>query len=218
MRPLTADRPKGLVEVGDRPLLAHVFDALLELEIDRTVVVIGYEGERIVDHFGPQYGGMPLDYVIQPEPRGLADAVRRAGDEIDGPFVVLNGDNVFLDSIESVLAHEAADGALLVETGDPEAVARSAEVRTDRFHVTNVIEKPDEPTGRRMTTGCYRLPAAALEACGAVSPSPRGERELADAINDLIDRGFRFVPVEYEGWRRNVNTLEDRDVVEARLR
>ncbi len=217
MRPLTADRPKGLVAVGDRPLLAHVFDALLKLEIDRTVVVVGYRGERIVDHFGARYRDMALEYVTQPEPRGLADAVWQAREGIDGAFVVLNGDNVFLDSIEPVLADPAADGALLVEDGAPEAVARGAEVRTDGDLVTRVIEKPDAPTGRLMITGCYRLPPAAIDACGAVAPSPRGELELADAINDLVDRGFRFVPVEYEGWRRNVNTPEDRAVVERKL-
>ncbi len=218
MGSLTDDRPKGVLDINGRPLLAYVFDRLEGLGIERVVVVIGYKGKQIVDRFGNQYDGMALKYARQPEPLGLADAVWQAHDRIDDRFVVLNGDNVFLDPLDGITtALDKADGALLVETADPEAVARGGEVRTEGDRVTRVIEKPDAPTSNLTTTGCYLLPEAALEVCGTVSPSARGERELADAINELIDRGHRFEAVRFEGWRRNVNTAEDIEIVEARL-
>ena len=72
---LTADRPKGLVEIAGRPLLASVFDRAVEAGADELVVVIGYEGAQIVERFGDSFRETPITYVHQRERRGLAHAV-----------------------------------------------------------------------------------------------------------------------------------------------
>lgn len=220
LRPLTADRPKPLVDVAGQPLLAHVLDQLESIGIDEAIVVIGYNGEMIVEAFGRAYGTISITYVEQPERRGLADAVHRAADLIDEHFLVLNGDNVFLEEIGATMPefHEIhPDGALLVERGSPSEVAQGGAVQVSDGTVVDVVEKPDEPQTPYMTTGCYFLPAAIMDACAAIEPSARGELELSDAISRLIQAGHRFVPVTYPGWRRNVNTPDDIAAVESRL-
>lgn len=220
LRPLTADRPKGLVNVADKPLLEHVLEALPRKKTEEVIVIIGYRGGQIVEHFGDAYRNIPLTYVKQEQQLGLAHAIRQAAPHIDEPFLVLNGDNVFLGGIEDVRQHtrdEATSGALLVERGSRAAVSTGGAVRVSDGVVRTVIEKPDRPRTQLMTTGCYLLPPELMDAAAAIEPSARGEYELADAINVLIDGGHRFVPVEFDGWRRNVNTPDDIAAVETQL-
>jgi NDP-sugar pyrophosphorylase family protein len=95
LRPLTADTPKGLVDVGGRPLLDHVFKTLLESGVDELVVVVGYRAGDIIDHFGESFAGCPITYVHQRERLGLGHAIAQTRPHVDGSFVVLNGDNVW---------------------------------------------------------------------------------------------------------------------------
>lgn len=220
LRPLTDDTPKGLVEVAGRPLLSHVCEALLALGTSEIIIVIGYEGGQIRDAFGEAFRGTPIRYVEQHDQRGLAHAILRGNGHVNGPFLVLNGDNLFETppaKIRATVHDETADGVLVVERAPPDIVSEGGAVFTEKGEVTKVIEKPDSTTTNLVTTGCYLLPSEFMEVGSTISPSPRGELELADAINALIDRGCRFVPVYYEGWRRNVNSQGDIAAVEERL-
>lgn len=220
LRPLTADHPKGLVSVGGEPLLAYVFETARTLGAERLVIVIGYRGDCIVDRFGESYEGTPIEYVTQPSSRGLADAIRRARDLVDGHVLLLNGDNVFLDPparILDVRDRPNVDGGLLVEESEPGSPTGGAAVVVANGTVRQVVEKPGNPVSEVSTTGCYLLPEAIFTACATIEPSDRGEYELADAIQWMIDSGHRFVPVRYEGWRCNVNTPADIARVERRL-
>ena len=221
LRPLTDDRPKGLVEVAGRPLLSHCFDRLCAAGIAEIVVVIGDRGDQIVAHYGDSYRSASVQYVRQPEPRGLADAIARAEPLVDGSFLVCNGDNVFGCSLGPVLsAHRQAnvDATLLVETATREQAATTGVVVTDDAgRVTEIVEKPDEPPSTLITTGVYALPAAMFDHCRAISPSDRGEYELAAALARLLDRGGTIATVPIDGWRVNVNTPADRERATRRL-
>lgn len=228
LRPLTDDRPKGLVEIDGRPLLSFVFDRLVDLgsgdvatEIEEIVVVIGYRGERIREAYGDAYRGTPLTYVTQNPRRGLADAVFQAADHVDSTFVVLNGDNVFGGDLMDVLErHERteASGTVVVERSSIDAARTTGVVVTDdEDDVTRIVEKPDDPPTTLTTTGCYVLPPALFEVRDRLAPSDRGEYELADAIEHLIDAGHRFRAVEYDDWRVNVNAPADVERVERLL-
>lgn len=220
LRPLTADTPKGLVEVAGQPLLTHVFETLVSLDVDHIVVVIGYKGAQIPEHFGDGYRGIPLTYVDQQDRRGLAHAISRAADHIDAPFVVMNGDNVFGSPPNEELRtfeQTACDGVLVVERASPAVVKTGGEVRTTEGRVTEVIEKPESPDTHLVTTGCYLLPPAFFEGAQTIAPSSRGELELTDAINALIGQGMAFRATEFRGWRYNVNTQKDIEAVEDRI-
>ena len=219
LRPLTDDRPKALVEVGGRPLLEHVLETLVP-HVEGFVVVVGYRGEQIRDAFGDAYDGRPIDYVEQPEPRGLADAVRRAEPLLEGSFLQLNGDNVLRGNVGEVLdrhRERGADATLLVEAVSESRARRGGVVELADGAVTDLVEKPNDPPSRLATTGCFALSPRVFEGCRAIDPSPRGEYELTDAVRWLLEHGGTVETVRLDGWRVNVNTPEDVDRAAGRL-
>lgn len=221
LRPLTADRPKPLVEVGGRPLLSHCFDALLDCAVSRFVVVVGYRAEAVVARYGHRYAGVPITYVRQRDPRGLADAVLAAAPHLADDFVVLNADNVHRSNLaEAVDRHRSTDATatLLVEPVDRDSARKTGVVEVaDDGRVTGVTERPTDPDSTLVNAGFVVLGPAALDACRLLTPSGRGEYELAAAIDLLRAAGHRIEAVPLEGWRVNVNTPADLAAVERRL-
>lgn len=220
LRPLTADRPKGLVRVAGKPLLSWVFEALLDLGVDELVVIIGYRGEAIRDYFGPTVDGIPITYVTQSERRGLAHALACAGPHIDGDFLWLHGDNVCTGNLAAVRDRHAASDA--VATGLVERVTRERARQGGVFEladgaVVGAVEKPDDPPSRLVPRGFYAFDERMVSACELVRPGHTGERELTAAIDLLVRAGWPVETVPLDGWCVNVNEPADRDRVEARL-
>ena len=219
LRPLTDDRPKALVEVGERPLVEHVLETLAP-HADGYVVVIGYRGEALRDAVGGTYAGKPVTYVEQPDARGLADAVHRAESLVDGPFLQLNGDNILRGNVGEVASthHETdADATLLVEEVSPERARRGGVLEFEAGEVVDLVEKPEDPPSRVATTGCFAFSPRVFEACRAIGRSGRGEFELTDAIRWLLKQGGTVETVRLDGWRVNVNAPTDIERAEARL-
>jgi dTDP-glucose pyrophosphorylase len=221
MRPLTADKPKGLVEVAGEPLLTHCFDTLLSVGVDRLVVVIGYRGDDIESRYGDQYRDAPITYVWQDERLGLAHALKQARSAVGGTFVVLNGDNVCRANLDAAIErHRETDASatLLVEDVS-RAEARTTGVVTtdDEGRVTGLVEKPSDPPSTLVTRGFFVFDPAIGHACALTRPSERGEYELPDAVDLLLSAGHRVEAVELGGWCHNVNEPSDIDAVEERL-
>ncbi|MBX0322950.1 nucleotidyltransferase family protein [Halomicroarcula sp. F13] len=221
MRPLTAEQPKGLVDVAGRPLLAHGFDALRSVGVDRVVVVVGYRGADVVEHFGDSYRGTPLEYVRQDDRLGTAHALAQALPVVDPPLIVLNGDNVCRANLDAVVRHHRESDAaatLLVERMSRETARQTGVVETDaEGRVTGLVEKPDDPPSTLVTRGFYAFGGAIGLAIDEVTPSARGEYELADAVDLLVQADQRVETVELEGWCHNVNDPGDRAAVTDRL-
>ena len=221
LRPLTDGRPKALVEVAGRPLLAHVLDALAGLRphgLASVVVVIpaGDAGDAIAGRFGDAYRDTSLVYARQPEPRGLADAVLAAAPHLDGPFVVVHGDNVLDADLATLLARHRATGAdatlLVDEVSRDEARGSGVLAFEGAF-----VEKPDDPPSTTVVRGAYVLEPVALEACRAIEPSGRGEYEMAAAFDRLVRWGRRVETVPLEGACVNVNAPADVERAERLL-
>ena len=214
--PLTDDRPKGLVEVGGKPLLAHAFETLIASDVSEVVVVVGYRAGQILEYFGESFQGRPITYVYQRERLGLGHAVLQAAPHVDGPFVVLNGDNVLAGDLRGAIervGEAGVDAAIAVEQVDPETARETGVVsvaeEVDGGQVIDVVEKPTEPPSTLATTGCYVLPEEVFAAMGLCRPSNRGEYELPDAIGMLVRAGARVEATELGCERVNVNTSED---------
>jgi glucose-1-phosphate thymidylyltransferase len=219
LRPLTDDRPKALVRVAGRPLLTHAFDTLAP-HVEGYVVVVGYLGDHIRDHYGDAYDGRPITYVDQQSRRGLAHAVGQAEAAVDGSFLQLNGDNVLDGNLGDVVrTHRRtdADATLLVEAVTRERAKRGGVVRIENDEMVGLVEKPDDPPTTLATTGCFAFSPRIFDACRAIDPSERGEYELPDAIEWLLETGGRVETVELDGWRANVNTEADIHRAEANL-
>ncbi len=155
LRPLTLDRPKPMVLLKGKPLLAHIID-ILPPEIDELIIVTGYLGEMIKDHFGEEYQAKKINYIEQCEPRGTAYATLlcqpfiKAGEK----FLLLFADDLHsANSLKSALEHPLA--IVTKETSTPEQFGI---VEHDYNHrVIGIEEKPEEPKSNLAAVGVYVL-------------------------------------------------------------
>jgi glucose-1-phosphate thymidylyltransferase len=221
LRPLTDDKPKVLVEVDGTPLIEDVFDNLLDCGATELIVVVGYKKEQIIDRYGDAYEGVPITYAHQREQLGLAHGILQAEPHVDGDFMLMLGDNVFrgnLGDVASRQQEERADAAFLVEEVPYEEASRYGVLDTNEYgEVVEVVEKPDDPPSNLVMTGFYTFTPAIFHACHLVQPSDRGEFELPDAIDLLIQSGRTIDAIRLDGWRVDVGYPEDRDRAEERL-
>ncbi len=221
LEPLTDDKPKALVEVDDKPLLEDVFDNLIEIGVTEFVVVVGHLKEQIIERYGDAYEDIPITYAHQREQLGLAHAILQAEPHIDDDFVLMLGDNVFRGNLGDVInrqQEERADAAFLVEEVPWEEASRYGVLDTNEYgEIVEVMEKPDEPPSNLVMTGFYTFTPAIFHACHLVQPSDRGEYELPDAIDLLIQSGRTIDAIRMDGWRIDVGYPEDRDEAEERL-
>lgn len=220
LRPLTDDRPKGLVEVAGQPILSHCFETLLDLGVDELIVVVGYRGEDIVDYYGEEFAGVPVTYTRQAERTGLADAVLTAEEHVTGDFLVMNGDNIYDADLSSVIAaHRSAnaDATLLVDDVSPERAGQGGVFELDDDEIVGLVEKPERAPSTRIPRGFYAFSPRIFHACHLVGPGRTGECELTDAIDLLLYTGAPVETVAFDGWCLNVNTPDDRRIAEKRL-
>jgi len=222
LRPLTEDKPKGMVEIDGKPLLTHCFEQLVELDADELLVVVGYKKEAIIEHYGDEFAGTPITYAHQREQNGLAHALLTVEEYIDDEFMLLLGDNIFQANLEDVLnrqREQRADAAFLVEEVPWEEADRYGVCGTNKYgEIVEVVEKPDDPPSNLVMTGFYTFTPAIFHACHLVQPSNRGEYEISDAIDLLLHSGRTIDAIRLDGWRIDVGYPEDRDRAERLLR
>jgi glucose-1-phosphate thymidylyltransferase len=222
LQPLTDDKPKGMVEVADKPLLTHCFEQLIDLDADELIVVVGYRKQDIISHYGDEFEGVPITYAHQREQNGLAHALLTVEEHIDDDFMLILGDNIFRANLEDVVnrqQEDRADAAFLVEEVPYEEASRYGVCDTNKYgEIVNVVEKPDDPPSNLVMTGFYTFTPAIFHACHLVQPSNRGEYEISDAIDLLIQSGRTIDAIRMDGWRIDVGYPEDRDEAERRLK
>lgn len=221
LQSLTDDQPKALVEVGGRPLIEHVFDSLIDLDIQEFIVVVGYLKEQIIDRYGAVYRGTPITYVPQPKLLGLAHALRQAEPYVDDHFVLMLGDNVFDANLDAVIdQHRSGNAAatVLVDRVPIEEASRYGVCTLDNAdYVIDLVEKPEDPPSNVVMTGFYVISPTIFHACHLIQPSDRGEYELPDAVRLLLQTGRQIETVPLDGWRVDVGYPEDRDRAERLL-
>jgi glucose-1-phosphate thymidylyltransferase len=221
LRPLTDDKPKGMVEVDDEPLLTHCFDRLAELGADEFVVVVGYRKQDIIEHYDDEYEGVPITYSHQREQKGLAHALLTVEEHIDDDFMLMLGDNVFDANLGDVVKRQQedrADAAFLTEEVPYDEADRYGVCDTNDYgEITDVVEKPDDPPSNLVMTGFYTFTPAIFHACHLVQPSNRGEYEISEAIDLLIQSGRTIDAIRMDGWRVDVGYPEDRERAEGLL-
>jgi len=221
LRPLTDDKPKGMVTVDGRPILTHCLEQLVELGADEFVIVVGYLNEKIINHYDEEFDGVPITYAHQDDQKGLAHALLSVEEYIDDDFMLILGDNIFDANLRDVVRRQQedrADAAFLVEEVPWEEANRYGVCETNPYgEITDVVEKPDEPNSNLVMTGFYTFSPAIFPACKLVQPSNRGEYEISEAIDLLIRSGRTIDAIPIDGWRIDIGYPEDRDTAEERL-
>lgn len=213
LRPLSWSVPKQLVPVGGRSVLAHVLADIAAAGITEAVVVVSPESQGPVEELLAEPDGPALrtDVVVQAAPRGLADALATALPAVgDGPVLLYLGDCLITGGIGHVLeAHassEAAATLLVAEVDDP---SRYGIVEVTDGRITALVEKPSEPRSNLAIVGVYAFAAGIGAVLERVTPSWRGEYEITDAVQLLVDDGDVVVPAELRGWWMDTGTIAD---------
>jgi glucose-1-phosphate thymidylyltransferase len=210
-----------MVEANGKPILTHCFEQLVELGADELVVVVGYLKQNIIDHYGDEYENVPITYAHQREQQGLAHALLTVEEHIDDDFMLMLGDNIFQANLTDVVRRQRedrADAAFLVEEVSWDDTSRYGVCDTNKYgEVTDVVEKPDDPPSNLVMTGFYMFTPAIFHACHLVQPSNRGEYEISEAIDLLIQSGRTIDAIPLDGWRIDIGYPEDREDAETRL-
>lgn len=182
-RPLTLQRPKPLIPLGDRPLLAHILDELVGI-VERATLVVGYRAEQIEAAFGTRYHDIELRYRRQEVVNGTAGALLAAA-PIDEPFLLLYGDNmVAREDVLGVCRGRYGVAGLRVEDARSFGVLELA-----GGLVRGILEKPPAPPPDALANpGIYHFDAEVFPLLAQIAPSPRGELELTDLIGALAAR------------------------------
>jgi glucose-1-phosphate thymidylyltransferase len=213
LRPITHTSAKQLVPVANKPVLFYGIEALVEAGIEEIGVIIAPDtGDEIRDAVGDgSRFGASITYIEQAQPLGLAHALLTARDFLgQSPFVMYLGDNLLRDGIVELAAafrrSEPDALILLTPVADPSSYG-VAELDGDR--VRRLVEKPENPPSDLALVGVYMFKPGILAAADSIKPSARGELEITDAIQALIDDGRRVEPHIVRGWWKDTGRLED---------
>ena len=228
---------KGMMPLGARPFLDYVLSALADAGIEKTTIVVSPDASEMREYFTstapPER--VRVEFAVQAEPRGTADAVQSARDAVRAaPFLVLNSDNFYPVRAYADLAALGASGLVafeadtLVREGglEPERVLRYALIDADDDGTLRAVrEKPaaDDPLARRaerwVSMNLWSFTPVIFEACARVRPSARGELEIQDAVTIAIhELGERFQVLRMRAGVLDLSSRADVGFVAARLK
>ncbi len=213
LRPLTFTSAKQLVPVANKPVLFYGIESVVEAGITDIGIVVGDTGDEIRAAVGDGSAfGARVTYIEQAEPLGLAHAVKIAETFVgDDSFVMYLGDNLIAGGISSLVEEFRRLGPnaeiLLAEVPNPEQFG-VAEL-TAEGKVKRLVEKPARPPSNLALVGVYMFDSTIFESVRRIRPSARGELEITDAIQDLIDRGLDVHPHTVRGWWKDTGKIDD---------
>ena len=214
LRPITFTSAKQLVPVANKPVLFYGIEAMAAAGIDEVGIIIAPEtGAEIREAAGDgSQFGVRIEYIVQDEPAGLAHAVLTAEPFLGrSPFVMYLGDNLLQGGMEELVTefrdHEPEALILLTPVPDPQNYG-VAELGGDGSGV-RLVEKPPQPATDLALVGVYMFTPLIHDAARAIEPSGRGELEITDAIQWLVDNGKRVEPHVVRGWWKDTGRLDD---------
>lgn len=213
MRPLTYTGAKHLIPVANKPVISYIIESIASAGIKELGIVVSPHREeefKLTLGDGSRWG-LKISYILQRQPRGLAHAVGCAQEFLERePFLVYLGDNLLENGVtEFVKAFEHGGvnaSLMLVEVEDPRSFG-VAQLKDSQ--IVKVIEKPQEPPSNLAIVGVYLFDGKIFEAIREIKPSWREELEITDAIQRLIDKGYRVTPHLVQGWWKDVGKPDD---------
>jgi glucose-1-phosphate thymidylyltransferase len=212
LRPITYTSAKQLVPVANKPILFYGLEALAASGLEEIGIVVGDTHQEIRDAVGDgSRWGVRVTYIPQTAPLGLAHAVLTAEPFLRGqPFVMYLGDNLIREPLAPLVARFKATGPaaqiLLAKVPNPQDFGVAI---LDRGRVVQLVEKPKVPPSEFALVGVYMFDDHVFEAARGIRPSGRGELEITDAIQYLIDHGWAVQPHVIEGWWKDTGKLDD---------
>jgi glucose-1-phosphate thymidylyltransferase len=209
LRPITHTRAKQLVPVANKPILFYGIEAMVAAGITQIGVIVGDTRDEVMHALGDgRRFGAAITFIPQDEPLGLAHCVLIARDFLgDDDFVMYLGDNLmeqdlasFVAAFESSRTGDAPPVAQILLKQVPDPHRFGIATLDDAGHVVQLVEKPTDPPSDLALVGVYLFTNRVHDAVAAIEPSERGELEITDAIQWLIDAGDRVRCELLTGW------------------
>jgi glucose-1-phosphate thymidylyltransferase len=212
LRPLTHTGPKQLIRVAGKPVSQWVLEQIRDAGIRDVIIILGDNNpSRVVEYYGEgSRFGIKITYVYQGKARGLADAVYRVRDLVSDKFIVYLGDNIVPYDLGKFSRFNSSASILLAKVDNPNRFG-VAVIRENK--VVKLVEKPKEFISDLALVGVYGFTREIFEVIESLRPSWRGELEITDAIQGLIDRGKEVEFQIVDGWWKDTGT--PKDILEA---
>ena len=213
LRPLTYSQQKQLIPVANKPVLFYAIEDVIEAGINEIGIIVGPNAEQVKETVLSRDWDAEIEFIYQGEPKGIAHAILVARDFLgDDDFVVYLGDNILREGIVKHLRHFKEGNfdasILLQEVPNPQQFG-VAELSEDGKTIKRLIEKPKNPPSNLALVGIYFFKPVVHEAVRNIKPSWRGELEITDAIQWLIDHGYRVGWTKVTGWWKDTGKPED---------
>ncbi len=198
MRPLTANRPKVMLPIANRPLVEYLLVEVREAGIRDFIFIVGYCDEQVRNYFGSgEKWGISIAYSEQRKQLGTADAIRQVAGMVEGNFIVVNGDVVVdHEDIKSLMAGKN-NTMSVIEVKDPRGLG-IVEINDGR--VVNIYEKTEKPPTMMANAGLYLFTLAVFDAIAETKKSPRGEYEVTDSLKLLMQSDDGLYCQELKSW------------------
>ncbi|MCK4546266.1 MAG: NTP transferase domain-containing protein [Candidatus Eisenbacteria sp.] len=202
LRPHTHTVPKALLQVAGKPILGHIIDTVASLQVDEIILVVGYMREKIEDYVSRNYS-LPIRAVVQEEPKGLGHAVYVTRESVaDGePLLVILGDTIFDLDFSPIVK----GGGNLIGVREIEDPRRFGVVKSQGTRIEGFVEKPERPPSNLAIVGLYYFTDggplfSALDEVVRRNIRTRGEYQLTDALQLMLERGHEMTCLHIEGW------------------
>ena len=215
LRPLTYSQQKQLIPVANKPVLFYAIEDVIEAGASKIGVILGPNRDQVINTVRSEAWDVPIEFIYQEEPKGLAHTILVAEKFLDDDFVMYLGDNILRDGIvrhEERFRNLKSDASvLLTKVEDPQRF-EVADLNRDGS-IKRLVEKPNVPPSNYALVGVYFFRPVIVDACKAIKPSWRNELEITDAIQWLIEHGYRVDASFVEGWWKDTGKPED--IIEA---
>ena len=212
LRPITYTQNKHLIPIANKTMLQYAIDYLKDAEIYEIGIIVNANDTSIKDVFGNGKGfGVEITYIEQNQPLGLAHVVKISQDFIgDDDFIFYLGDNILVGGVKSFINDfkrmKSNCHLVLSQVSDPNRFG-VAEVINDR--IVSIQEKPKTPKSDLAVTGIYLYDSNIFEAVNSINPSKRGELEISDAHQFLIENSYDVSYSEITGWWKDTGQPSD---------
>ena len=211
LRPITYSQQKQLIPVANKPILFYAIEDVIEAGVKEIGIIVGPNKEQVMETVKLKDWDAEIDFIYQDEPKGLAHTILIAENFLDDVFVMYLGDNILREGIVEHAKkfkenkHDAS--IMLTEVENPQQFG-VADINEDGT-IRRLVEKPKVPPSNLALVGIYFFKPVILDACKSIKPSWRNELEITDAIQWLIDNGYKVGWTKVKDWWKDTGKPED---------
>jgi glucose-1-phosphate thymidylyltransferase len=212
LRPLTYSQQKQLIPVANKPILFYVIEDLIDAGISDIGIVVGPNKNQVIDTINGNTWKAKITFIDQEQPLGIAHAIKISQSFLGkDPFVLYLGDNILregiVEHVEQFKSSDCEGSILLTEVENPQEFGIAT--LNEKNHIIHVVEKPQNPESNLAVIGVYMFRSKIFEAVNQLQFSARGQLEITDAIQWLINNGYTVVSCFVKHWWKDTGKPED---------